>query len=84
MILITRIDLLEGKGVVGVALEEWREGSLFQFRGRLVEVVVVDKAVLDRLDFGLAIIGVERILQRKIFFVNMESGNWKASSCMLK
>jgi hypothetical protein len=58
MILITRIDLLEGKGVVGVALEEWREGSLFQFRGRLVEVVVVvDKAVLDRLDFGLAIIG---------------------------
>uniref|UniRef100_A0A6N2LTR5 Uncharacterized protein n=1 Tax=Salix viminalis TaxID=40686 RepID=A0A6N2LTR5_SALVM len=68
MILITRIELLEGKGVVGVALEGWREGSLFRFRGRLVEVVVVDRAVLDRLDFGLEIIGVGRIVQRKRSF----------------
>jgi hypothetical protein len=54
MILIMRIEPLEGKGVVVVVVEVWREGLLFRFLGRLVEV---DKAVLERLDIGVETFG---------------------------
>jgi len=86
--LIRRMVMLT-KVIVSMALVSFLSSSMFSsnnnFSFNFLFSTIMDYFVFIFMtdSFWPTFVGVERILQRKIFFVNMESGNWKASSCML-